>query len=205
VTGGYRVSGRFPFASGCHHCEWVWVGCVVVDAGAPLVDSNGVPVTRQCLVKLSQCEILDTWYTTGLRGTGSNDLLVEDVFVEVAHTFSFQDAALIKRSGPLYAFPFMFAAKGSAPALGIARHAIDALVDAASKKPARRYTIGDGLEPPKMMRDDVFVQESVGRAEAMLTSARAYQFEVIGDLWTTLVKGGQPTPAQIARITTPAG
>jgi alkylation response protein AidB-like acyl-CoA dehydrogenase len=201
VTGGYRVSGRFPFASGCHHCEWVWVGCVVVDAGAPLVDSNGVPVTRQCLVKLSQCEILDTWYTTGLRGTGSNDLLVEDVFVEVAHTFSFQDVALIKRSGPLYAFPFMFAAKGSAPALGIARHAIDALVDAASKKPARRYTIGDGPEPPKMMRDDVFIQEALGRADTMLTSARAYEFEVIGDLWTTLVNGSEPTPMQMARFT----
>ena len=82
VAGGYRVSGRFPFASGCHHCEWVWLGCVVMADGAPVLDANGVPETRQCMVKLSQCEILDTWYTTGLRGTGSNDLLVKDVFVE---------------------------------------------------------------------------------------------------------------------------
>ena len=52
------------------------------------------------------------------------------------------------------------------------------------------------------MRDDVFVQEAVGRAETMLTSARAYQFAVIGDLWATLVKGGEPTRAQIARFTT---
>jgi alkylation response protein AidB-like acyl-CoA dehydrogenase len=202
VPGGYRVSGRFPFASGCHHCEWVWLGCVVAEDGTPRVDSNGVPETRQCLLKLSQCEILDTWYTTGLRGTGSNDILVQDVFVQAEHTFSFQDAALIKRPGPLYAFPFMFVAKGSAPALGIARHAIDALIDIAAKKPARLYTLGERLEQPKVMCDDVFVQEAVGRAETMLASARAYQFEVIGDLWTTLVNGKEPTPAQVARFTT---
>jgi indole-3-acetate monooxygenase len=202
VPGGYRVSGRFPFASGCQHCEWVWLGCIVVEGGTPRINSNGVPQTRQCLIRLSRCEILDTWYTTGLRGTGSNDLLVNSVFVEASHTFSFQDAALVKRPGPLYALPFMFVAKGSAPALGVARHAIDTLVDAASRKPARRYTLGECLEPPKALRDDVFVQEAVGRAETMLASARAYQFEVIGDLWTALVKGCEPTPAQVARFTT---
>jgi indole-3-acetate monooxygenase len=202
VSGGYRVNGRFPFASGCHHCDWVWIGCVVVEDGTPRVDSNGVPETRQCLVNLSRCEISDTWYTTGLRGTGSNDLVVKNVFVEAEHTFSFQDPALIKRPGPLYAFPYMFIAKGSAPALGIARHALDALIGTASKKTARRYTLGEGLEPPKMVRDDVFVQDAVGRAETMLTSARAYQFEVMGDLWAALVNDREPTPAQVARFTT---
>jgi alkylation response protein AidB-like acyl-CoA dehydrogenase len=202
VPGGYCVSGRFPFASGCQHCEWIWLGCVVVEGGTPRVDGNDVPQTRQCLVRLSQCEILDTWYTTGLRGTGSNDLRVDGVFVEAEHTFSFQDVTPVKRPGPLYAFPLMFAAKASAPALGIARHAIDALVEAAQKKPARRYTLGEHVEPPKTMRDDVFVQEAVGRAETMLTSARAHQFEIIGDLWATLVKGGEPTRAQIALFTT---
>jgi alkylation response protein AidB-like acyl-CoA dehydrogenase len=202
VPGGYRVSGRFPFASGCQHCEWVWLGCAVVENGAPRVDSNGVPETRQCLVKLAQCEIMDTWYTTGLRGTGSNDLRVDEVFVEAERTFSFQDAALIKRSGPLYAFPLMFTAKVSAPALGIARHAIDALIGTAYDKPARRYTMGERLEPPKMMCDDVFVQQAVGRAETMLTSARAHLFDVIGDLWETLITGREPTNLQIARFTT---
>jgi indole-3-acetate monooxygenase len=202
VPGGYRTSGRFPFASGCHHCEWVWLGCVVVADGMPLADSNGVPETRQCLVKLSQCEILDTWYTTGLRGTGSSDLLVKDAFVEAEHTFSFQDNNLIKRPSPLYAFPFMFAAKSSPVALGIARRAIDVLIETATNKTARRYTLGEHLEPAKMMRDDVFIQEAVGRADTMLTSARAYLFEVMGDLWATLISGREPTPAQVARFTT---
>jgi len=157
------VSGRFPFASGCQHCDWVWVGCVVVADGQPLAESHGVPEIRQCLMRLSQCEMLDTWYTTGLRGTGSHDLLVKDVFVEADHTFSFQDQGLIKRPGPLYAFPFMFAAKSSPVALGIARHALDAMLAIATSKAARRYTLGESLEPAKRMRDEVFIQGSCYR------------------------------------------
>jgi indole-3-acetate monooxygenase len=191
VPGGYRVSGRFPFVSGCQHCEWVWLGCIVVENGVPLVDGNGVPETRQCLLRLSQCEVLDTWHTTGLRGTGSNDVVVRDEFVEEARSFSFQDPELIKRPGPLYAFPFMFMAKGSAPALGIARHAIDAVIESAAGKPARRYTVGERIEAPKVLRDDVYVQEAVGRAETLLAAARAYFFDVMGDLWATA--GSRPS------------
>src|ERR1700724_330753 len=66
VPGGYRVDGRFPFVSGCHHCEWAWLGCTVFVDGAQRVGDNGVPETRQCFLRLSQSEILDTWYTTGL-------------------------------------------------------------------------------------------------------------------------------------------
>jgi alkylation response protein AidB-like acyl-CoA dehydrogenase len=201
MPGGYRVSGRFPFVSGCHHCQWVWVGCTVVENGVPRVDDYGVPETRQCLLRLSQCEILDTWYTTGLRGTGSNDIVVRDEFVEEACTFSFQDPKVVKRDGPLYQFPFMFIAKGSAPALGIARHAIDVVIENAVGKPARRYTVGEHIEPAKVLRDDVYVQEAVGRAETLLTAARAYFFDVMGDLWATLLEGRQLSDRQLALFT----
>jgi alkylation response protein AidB-like acyl-CoA dehydrogenase len=201
VPGGYRVSGRFPFVSGCQHCEWVWLGCIVTENDVPRVDGNGVPETRQCLLRLSQCEILDTWHTTGLRGTGSNDVVVHDEFVEEGRSFSFQDPKLIKRRGPLYAFPFMFVAKGSAPALGIARRAIDVMIESAAGKPARRYMVGEGIEAPKVLRDDVYVQEAVGRAETLLAAARAYFFHLMGDLWATLVDGRQPSDKQIALFT----
>jgi indole-3-acetate monooxygenase len=121
VRGGYRVNGRFPFASGCQHSEWAWVGCNVVDNGSQRLSVTGIPETRTCFVRLSDCEILDTWYTTGLRGTGSHDLAIHDVFVPSERTFSFQDPKLVKRPGPLYGFPLMFLANGAAPALGIAR------------------------------------------------------------------------------------
>jgi alkylation response protein AidB-like acyl-CoA dehydrogenase len=201
VPGGYRVSGRFPFVSGCHHCEWLWLGCAVIENGVARVDGNGVPETRQCFLRLSQCEILDTWHTTGLRGTGSNDVVVRDEFVEEDRTFSFQDPKLVKRPGPLYAFPFMFMAKGAAPALGIARHAIDSVIESAAQKPARRYTVGERIEAPKLLRDDVHVQEAVGRAETLLAAARAYFFQVMGDLWATLLDGGQPSDRQVALFT----
>jgi indole-3-acetate monooxygenase len=204
APGGYRVSGRFPFASGCQHSEWLWLGCIVTENGAPRVDGQGVPETRQCFLKLSQCEVIDTWDTTGLRGTGSNDILVKDVFVPGERTFSFQDPNLIKRPGPLYAFPFLFIGKVAAPALGIARHALDALIVSATEKPARRYTLGERVEPRKAQRDDVFVQDAVGRAETLLASVRAYQFDVMGDLWTTLMDGGQPSATQMARFITAA-
>ena len=85
---------------------------------------------------------------------------------------------------------------------GIARHALDAMIAIATSKTARRYTLGESLEPAKMMRDDVFIQDAVGRADTMLTSARAYVFEVMGDLWSTLVSGREPSPTQVARFTT---
>jgi len=163
---------------------------------------KGVPETRQCFLPLSQCEILDTWQTTGLRGTGSNDVVVRDIFVPEQHSFSFQDPQLIKRSGPLYAFPFLFIAKGPSPALGIARHAIDALVETAAGKPARRYTLGEGIEAAKVLRDDVYVQDAVGRAETLLTSARAQVFDVVGDLWASLLDGRQPSDRQLALFST---
>jgi len=202
VPGGYRVNGRFPFASGCQHCEWVWVGCSVVQNGTPHVTAAGIPETRTCFVRLSECEILDTWYTTGLRGTGSHDLAVRDIFVPAERTFSFQDPNLVKRPGPLYAFPLMFIAKGAAPALGIARHAIDVVIENACRKPARRLLSGERVEPPKLLREEVFVQESVARAEAKLGAARAYLFDVVGDLWATLVEGQKPSAIQQARFIT---
>jgi indole-3-acetate monooxygenase len=200
VPGGYKVSGRFPFGSGCQHCEWLWAGCYVTENGSPRILANGMPETRTCFVKLADCEILDTWYTTGLRGTGSNDIAIHDVFVPTEQTFTFQDRNLVKRQGPLYAFPLMFIAKGAAPALGVARHAIDILIENAERRPARRMVLGDHVEPPKMLRDEVFVQDAAGRAEAILGSSRAYLFDVVGDLWETLVAGQRPSARQQARF-----
>jgi indole-3-acetate monooxygenase len=200
VAGGYRVSGRFPFGSGCQHCEWLWAGCQVMENGGQRVSAQGIPETRTCFFKLEDCEILDTWYTTGLRGTGSHDIAIHDVFVPAERTFTFQDPNLVKRPGPLYAFPLMFIAKGAGPALGVARHAIDIVIENSGRRPARRMIQGSVPEPPKMLREEVFVQESVGKAEALLGSARAYLFDVVGELWETLSAGQRPSPRQQARF-----
>jgi indole-3-acetate monooxygenase len=188
VPGGYRVSGRFPFCSGIHHCEWMFVGCIVTEDGAPCRNEDGVPETRQCFLSRTEFDILDTWHTMGLRGTGSNDVAVNDVFVEEPRTFSFQDPALIKRSEPLYAFPLMFLAKAPGPALGIARHAVDHFIAEAPGRTGRRYLSGDRLEDLKPLAESVQVQDVAARADAMVSAARAHAFQVVGELWETLIE-----------------
>ncbi len=200
VANGYRVSGRFPFVSGVHHCDWVFVGCVVTEDGASHLNEHGVPETRQCFLRPSEFEILDTWHTSGLRGTGSHHIAVNDVMVPAERTFSFQDRSIVKRSGPLYSFPLLFTAKLSAPALGIARRAVDFVIDQARSKKARQYRIGDHLEPPKKLAEDIHVQEAIVRANAILLSARAYAFQIIGELWETLVEARQPSPALLSHF-----
>jgi alkylation response protein AidB-like acyl-CoA dehydrogenase len=177
-------------------CQWLpslRMGLAVSVDGARRGEGNWVPETRQCFLRLSQCEILDTWYTTGLCGTGSNDLVVRDVFVPEEHTFSFQDPQLIKRSGPLYAFPFMFIAKGPGTALGIARHAIDSLVGTAAE--SRR---GATRSVRVWRRLRCFATMSTFRTRR----ARAHVFDAVGDLWASLLDGRQPTDRQLALFTT---
>jgi alkylation response protein AidB-like acyl-CoA dehydrogenase len=173
VPGGYRVSGRFPFCSGIHHCEWMFVGCVVSEDGALCRNENGVPETRQCFLNRTEFDIVDTWHTMGMRGTGSNDVAVNDVFVEEPRTFSFQDPALVKRSGPLYAFPLMFLGKATGPALGIARHAVDHFIAEAPRRKGRRYLLGDHMEEPKPLAASVQVQDAVARRRHGLYRARS--------------------------------
>ena len=135
-----------------------------------------------------RCEILDTWTTTGLRGSGSHDFAAEDVFVPAEQTFN-PWTSPIQREGPLYAFPFMFIVNGAGVPLGTARAAIDALVELASGK---RLLGGTGLQ------DAAWARTAVARAEVLLGGARGYVFDALGEFWETLVKGDTPTLRQRA-------
>ena len=88
VEGGYRASGRWTFASGCHQATHVTFGCVVYDGDEARLDERGDPVLLSVLVPASDASILDTWQVSGLKGTGSADCVLEDVFVPAGRTFS---------------------------------------------------------------------------------------------------------------------
>jgi len=122
VDGGYRVSGRWPFASGCEHCAWLMGGSVVLDGGQPRLLPSGMADNRLMLFPAAAVRIIDTWDVAGLRGTGSHDIAVEDQFVPAARSLSLISDRP-RASGPLYAFPvFGLLALGIAGvALGIAR------------------------------------------------------------------------------------
>ena len=187
VKGGYRVSGRWPFSSGCQHSAWLVGGCLVYDGDQLRLRPNGVPETRQCYLPAEAVSILDTWYTTGLRGSGSHDFTVNDCFVPEERTFSYQELKFY-RSGTLYRFPMNILFKAGGVPLGVARAALDALIEA-GHRPSRLMAVGGKAATPRTLRDEEFVQDAVGRAAAILGAARAYLFSTIGDIWQTLEAG----------------
>ena len=175
VDGGYRATGRFPFASGCTHATWLAGVCEIRDGDRPRALPDGRPERRSLFFRPADCEILDTWDTTGLRGTGSHDFAVADVFVPAALATGPLTGAPGRRwGGPLYRAHFPWPLRG-AQALGIARHALDALIElAATKRPF-------GASQP--LRDLPRVQATVARAEAALGAARAYLDATVAEMW----------------------
>ena len=172
VDGGLRVSGRWSFCSGISHSQWLFAGCVLDDRAA---DKEG-QVLRVVAVPKAELEILDTWHTSGLRGTGSHDAVVADLFVPEHHVLSLVDAGP-RIDAPLYRFPIFgfFALSIAAAALGNARGAIDDLSELAAAK--------TGQGSSRVLAERPATQAAVGEAEAALRAARALYYEAIEDAW----------------------
>jgi indole-3-acetate monooxygenase len=185
VDGGYRVSGRFRFASGCHHASAMGCGCVIYERGEPKLNRRGQPEIRLMLMPVSKVTIVDVWDTSGMRGTGSNDFIVDNVFVPFEESASVFEAP--RCSTPLYSWPPLFLVSHAGVPLGIARSALDFVMDLSRRKE---------ISPGKLIRDDAQAQEIVGWAEAHLGAARAFVYGTIEDVWTTLCQGGEPTERQ---------
>jgi alkylation response protein AidB-like acyl-CoA dehydrogenase len=193
VPGGYRVSGRWGYGSGIAHASWVLGNCIVYDGDDRRLNRDGSPEQRIVFVPAPDCQIKDTWHVGGLRGTGSNDYSFADVFVPEERT-CLAFVAPPTQSGPLYRCPFgtTFVASITAPALGIARGALDAFQELAGAKTPTGTT---GL-----LRDRVPAQIDYARAEALLRSARAFLFETIEEVWETAVAGREVTAEQRALV-----
>jgi indole-3-acetate monooxygenase len=170
VADGFRVRGRWTFASGCQHSTWCMGGAIVTNDGAGAVPAGGVPDVRCMLFHASEIRIVDTWDTSGLRGTGSHDFVVDDVTVPAGRSFSLftsRHALAQYRS----AFFGGLAAGVAAVALGIARAAIDAFVALArDKRPAGAR---------RSIAERELVQLSVARAEARVRAARAFLLDAV--------------------------
>lgn len=188
VEGGYRVTGRWPFASGSNHASWLVGGAFIFDQAegskGPRTDENGHPVQLLAAFPKSDVTILDTWNTVGMRGTGSHDFAVQDVFVPRARAARVVPLRELPTAfdRPLYRMSIWFVTAALAtPALGTARAAIDALVALATKK-TPSYTRSPLSERP-------VVQMQVARAEALLGAARAYLYETVRDAFETTSRG----------------
>lgn len=171
VDGGYRVSGTWKIVSGIGHAAWLAVIGVVTRDGEPVPTESGAPDIRLFLLRAGQYTVRDTWRVNGMRGTGSNDVTAEDVFVPGELAARFDVPARIDR--PLYRgfVPALVFPGCTAVALGVAQSAIDETVRLATTKKS--------VLSPGVLAELPHTHAVVARAEAALQAARGYLFGAV--------------------------
>jgi alkylation response protein AidB-like acyl-CoA dehydrogenase len=175
VPGGYRVTGRWHTCSGSLHADWIIGGTVVYDSNQPRLGPHGMPLQRLNFIPISNVHILDTWHVGGLRGTNSNDLQVEDVFVP-------EEYGAYDVEPPDLGLHLMVP-------LGIARAAMEEFVQLA---PLRGPTKAGGA----LHRDLGAVQREVALLEAKLRAARCYALSALAEVDGRSARGDSTSPRE---------
>jgi alkylation response protein AidB-like acyl-CoA dehydrogenase len=187
---GYRVSGRWPYASGCQHSTWIFCCCEVFEGDRPRLADDGEPDVRLFFIPMRQVSVVETWDVSGLVGTGSHDVVIDQVLVPAAYTCAFKPGIVPRGAryrSPVYRYVLYasFALPISAVALGIAQGALDACLELAqSKKPA----VGT-----EALRDRSLFQVRIAEAIALLRSARAWLHTTVQQTWESHLRQGQVT------------
>ena len=179
---GFCVSGRWQWGSGIRNAQWVMGGATVMGEHGPEQTKAKTPHNRLMIIRTEQAEIIDTWHSVGLCGTGSNDFAMQDVFVPEAFS---ADVAFGKPvETPLYAFPqFGLLALGIVGvSFGLARRALQEIISLAGKKTP------EGAQSPLALRSHT--QASIAKAEALVSSARAYVRSVVATAWDKACRDG---------------
>lgn len=198
VEGGYRVTGHWTFGSGCHEAAWMLGSFQILDDGEPRRNADGKPLYWRGVFPRAEATIIPgSWDVSGMRGTGSFDWTVKDVFLperrSVIHAGIPLDNQWSRWSGLTYALPSQawVGPHHSAVITGIARAGISALIELAAEKTPRGRSF--------RLCDNPQVQEAVGRADVALNAGRAYRAAVIAELWATIASGRETTRDQRAR------
>ena len=184
VDGGYRVDGRWSWASGVRHAEWIGVHVLVADA------EHGHRRSRFAMLPASEVEIHDNWYVAGLKGTGSCDITVHERFVPEHMTFDMR-AMRVRRGGELYrlGLPGQVANELGGFAVGTARRALDEIAAQAAGK-ARGY--GRKIS----LADRPVFHHALGEADLKLRAARSLMFDAYTSAWNALRRGEIIDPAR---------
>lgn len=181
APGGYRVTGKQGFSTGCRHAAWIAAQATVIENGETRM-KDGRPEALYLFIPAAEVELHDTWHTRGMRGTGTHHFEVKDVFVPAARTVPPKGAPLVT-DGARYRIPLQlsFAAGDAAVALGLARSCLDAFYALAGSK-TPRYVQG-------LLRDQPLAQFAIGQAEAALRAGRAFLAEAVAELWDEAMGG----------------
>jgi indole-3-acetate monooxygenase len=185
VDGGYRVTGRWAFASGCEDSHWLFANC--------MEDTGGAPQLRTVLFSPDQIKIEDTWSVSGLCGTGSHHLSANNVFVRAERTcLPFADAPCLDEPLLRMPMPPIFAFGVASVAVGIAQGALeDILALSANKVPLLAHTA---------LATNPLFQNQLGAADAKLRAARGLLYADAAAAWGTAVAGAEFTPEHRARM-----
>jgi len=186
VAGGLRVSGRWSFGSGIRHSEWVLSGMRVEGVEGPAGQRIAVVPTREVTIH-------DNWYVAGLRGTGSCDYSLDDVYIPDEMTFPVAQVARgdAARGGASFrmGLPGFVAMEHAAVALGIGQRSLDEIcVHAGSKQ---RGGLAPGTAPTLLAQRGAF-QNDLGRSIMTLRAARNLVFDVFGAAWEVAHAGSVP-------------
>lgn len=183
VDGGYRVSGRWSFASGCEHATWIYGNCIEATRGT---EEDGPPQMRIAVFSPSEVTIEDTWHVSGLRGTGSHHFHVDDVFVPVDRTLDPMGAPP-SLDEPIIRAPLLtvLSLAVTSIALGVGRAALDDIVALATGKVPM-------LAAGSLATNPLF-QHELATAETELRAARALAYELAEATWETAASGAEPT------------
>jgi indole-3-acetate monooxygenase len=175
VPGGYRITGRWSYGSGIQHSTWALGNCLIFDGNTLRTTPDGSPVARLMIFPRSEATVIDTWRVSGLRGTGSHDFRLDDVFVPDQRAITGFGGAPTQ-PGRLYGLPFtIFSVSLVGVPLGVARAAIDTLTELARNK--------SPMDSKQLLKDKPAIQAAIGRAEATLRAARAFLFEAVQAMW----------------------
>jgi alkylation response protein AidB-like acyl-CoA dehydrogenase len=184
VAGGYRITGRGPLASTIHDSRWALMSAIVFDGDQPRMTPAG-PDFISVVLRTTEVEIIDTWDSLGMRGTDSQDIAANGVFVPESRVFRFEPDSVASApfDGPLYRMPALAATFPIiAPvALAIAAGAIRELRNIVTTKVPLGMT--------KTARDRGAVQSAVAEAEAMFRSARLFFYDALATAWRRAVAG----------------
>jgi len=179
---GWRISGRWPFASGCDHADWITGFCLVMENGQPLPAPNGAPgpMIRTVVLPKAEWQIEDTWHAAGLKGTGSHHVVLENKLVP-PELFIDSPMGPAQVAGPLYQNAFTVAPIALTPiAVGIAEAALGDVIELA--KTGRQQ-----VRATAPMRESEVFQLDLGRAAAEIDGARAMMRSRAAEFWDLLL------------------
>jgi indole-3-acetate monooxygenase len=198
VDGGYRVSGRWPFGTGCQESGWMLGSFQIFDGDQLRRSPDGVSTYWRGVFRRSEAQIVEgSWDVSGLRATGSFDWTVDDIFLPERRTMVHAGVPLDNQwshwPGTSYQLPAQawIGPHHSAVITGLARAGIDALIELAGDKTPRGRSA--------RLCDNPQVQDAVGRADTMLNAGRAYRTQTLTEMWNSVAAGQGTTLEQRAR------